>query len=187
MHVTSWYFHENSLIISFLFKECFTSSSVSPNDLEEKRENPQVDEKPYHCEFCEYCASRKSTLSNHLLIHSGDKPFKCDLCDYCAADKSALTRHLRTHSDDKPFKCPLCDYCASEKSTLTKHLWTHSDDKPFKCEFCEYSTKTSQGLLQHKKSQHPDIIFSCIMDNCTFETRDRYKFNEHMEKVHFHK
>ena len=49
-------------------------------------------------------------LLTHLKISliAGEKPFKCNVCDRAFAHKSTLNEHLNLHSDDKPYECPTC-------------------------------------------------------------------------------
>lgn len=66
--------------------------------------------KPFVCDYCEYTASKKSTMNLHIRLHTGEKPFKCDTCDYRTSDHNSLRRHKITHSGEKPYKCPYCSY-----------------------------------------------------------------------------
>lgn len=51
-----------------------------------------------HTGLSVYCVpediATKSTLQDHLNIHSGDRPYKCHCCDMDFKHKSALKKHL---------------------------------------------------------------------------------------------
>ncbi|XP_052753904.1 zinc finger protein 83-like [Galleria mellonella] len=79
---------------------------------------------PYSCDVCSKCFNRKSTLQQHLLIHTGENPYSCD-------------RHLIIHTGDKPYSCDECSKCFSQKAHLTQHLLIHTSDKPYCCDVYE--------------------------------------------------
>ena len=57
--------------------------------------------KRFECEFCEYSASRKEYLTNHVekkhadeLKDDEDEEFTCDVCHFVADDEDQLMDHL---------------------------------------------------------------------------------------------
>jgi KRAB domain-containing zinc finger protein len=53
-------------------------------------------------------------------VHEGDKPFNCDICNYCFSKRDKLKRHIASiHEGKKPLKCDICDYCCSQKNSET--------------------------------------------------------------------
>ena len=96
--------------------------------------------KPYKCETCEKCFSRKVYLVSHIQsVHAKVKPYKCNICDKCFQCQSNLKNHIRcVHEKAKPFNCQICARGFSLKKTLDTHIRVvHEGAKPHKCEVCE--------------------------------------------------
>lgn len=110
----------------------------------------------YQCLHCDYTASRRQHVKQHMATHLVDKPHKCLMCDYSASQKQSLVAHtLRFHYKRKPFKCDLCDYSAFRKQHVVVHMGKHMKEKPYKCDECDFQTSWKEYLSVHKKNLHP--------------------------------
>ncbi|XP_028968154.1 zinc finger protein 335 [Galendromus occidentalis] len=55
--------------------------------------NSEDPERRFQCEFCPFRAYTKTSIRQHMFLHTGEVPYKCDLCSYGARQKFHLDRH----------------------------------------------------------------------------------------------
>ena len=125
-------------------------------------------EKPYKCQVCGHSFINNGDLINHKFIHSGKKTYKCRICEKSFTQSCHLKRHNRIHTGEKPYKCQVCGCAFIDNYALTKHNLIHSGKRPYKCSKCEKSFTQSSHLKRHNRTHRGDKPNKCQVCGCSF-------------------
>ncbi|XP_027421571.1 zinc finger and BTB domain-containing protein 41 [Bos indicus x Bos taurus] len=106
------------------------------------------------CFICGKSVRERTTLKEHLRIHSGEKPHLCSICGQSFRHGSSYRLHLRVHHDDKRYECDECGKTFIRHDHLTKHKKIHSGEKAHQCEECGKCFGRRDHLTVHYKSVH---------------------------------
>lgn len=106
------------------------------------------------CFICGKSVRERTTLKEHLRIHSGEKPHLCSICGQSFRHGSSYRLHLRVHHDDKRYECEECGKSFIRHDHLTKHKKIHSGEKAHQCEECGKCFGRRDHLTVHYKSVH---------------------------------
>ncbi|XP_023593765.1 LOW QUALITY PROTEIN: zinc finger protein 709-like [Trichechus manatus latirostris] len=158
-------------------QECCKTYSPSSLILHKKF---RISDKPYECKECGKAFNHASSLTRHIITHSGVRPYEhiithsgvrpyeCKECGKAFSQSSSLTTHIRTHSGERPYECKECGKAFSRSSHLTTHTRTHSGERPYECKECGKAFSRSSHLISHKRTHSGERPYECKQCGKTF-------------------
>lgn len=115
----------------------------------------QTGKQTYHCTQCDYKATLKNRIREHMMVHTGEKPYKCQQCNYETRRYRDLKRHTTnsvcgaTTGTSNLRECPKCDFKTEVVADLNTHMKQHRSEKLFACLECDYTTTRRHDLKRH--------------------------------------
>ena len=128
---------------------------------------PNLTEKSFECDQCDYKCTTPGDLNIHKLIHSKEKTFKCDQCQHEFTTAGNLKIHKRIHTGEKPFECDQCEMKFTQSHHLKVHKRIHLNEKPYKCDQCEKMFSDPSNLRNHKRIHSKEKLYEC--DQCEYK------------------
>jgi uncharacterized Zn-finger protein len=111
----------------------YTKDYKSHPFLDMHRSKSHLKEKPYMCAYCGHSFRYMSSLTRHLVVHSGEKRYVCHICNKAFTQEAHLKTHSILHTGEKPFLCNICLMAFSRKGNLKRHLQVHKGNKASAC------------------------------------------------------
>ena len=78
----------------------------------------------------------------------------CNQCDYTATFRSNLYQHIKSRHEGKLIPCNQCNYKATHKDDLLTHINSRHEDVEFPCDKCNYKASRREYVLRHIKLSH---------------------------------
>ena len=105
---------------------------------------------------CEFTATRRDTLLNHVRKVHEDKGFPCEQCEYVAGTRQHLQRHVKgVHEGIKRI--------GTRKKEDEEIFWpSDHEGKRFYCELSDFSAKRKDKLNLHIRVVHEGLGKKCI-------------------------
>ena len=177
-------FSNTSTGMSEVKKECLTEMGIDLGNRKKlkSRGKPDLCERPFECDVCEYKAKTRRHLIQHKKMHSKEKPFECVQCDYKAKHRTHLKTHAKIHTgDSRPFHCDQCEYKARERGNMKIHMKSHTGEGPFECDMCQFKAKEWGSIIRHKRT-HDEKPYGC--DLCKYKGNTSSALSRHKTIYH---
>ena len=84
-----------------------------------------------------------------------------DQCNYKATEKGSLRQHIKSIHEGKQYPCVKCDYKATERGSLRQHIKSIHEGERYPCKKCDYKATQKGSLRQHIKSIHEGERYPC--------------------------
>ncbi|CAH0555901.1 unnamed protein product [Brassicogethes aeneus] len=105
--------------------------------------------KEFSCMICAKEFKYKSSLRDHMRVHTGDTKFKCAECDKICLNKRKLNEHTRIHTGEKPYTCSYCGKSFRTLTNMSEHQKTHTGERNHVCSKCGKSFFDARTLKKH--------------------------------------
>jgi len=111
----------------------------------------------YPCQFCHYKTENKSSLIQHMVIHTGEKPYQCEICNFKTGWKKSIVRHGLLPHKIKPV-VPIHD------PNVKFQRYIKFKERIYQCPSsgCHFKSGNVRGMISHSVIHKEKIMkFKC--------------------------
>ena len=138
------------------------------------------------CRDCEYIATKKSSLKEHVKrIHLKMKDtISCEICGKIFGSKSALHLHKQQIHEKIMYTCKEenCNFSARSRQYLKFHVESKHENKRYFCDKCNHTTFNKHLLKMHEAVHLDEKPNKC--DQCDYKSIKKGALKVHFQSVH---
>ena len=144
------------------------------------------DYETFFCQQCDYNCKHRQQLKIHIESKHEGKRYNCSQCDKKYTQIQDLNKHIKADHEGRRFKCDNCEFVSKTKTDVKRHKNIHhrSPEERIKyiCNFCSNVYLNEKYFKKHMKSNHfnGEKVHKC--DKCSYTTKYRGFFKQHVEK-----
>ncbi|CAH1776966.1 unnamed protein product, partial [Owenia fusiformis] len=148
----------------------------------------------FFCKVCQKSFTNRSTLLDHIKLHTGENLLSCSFCDvyYTMFDEMRkIPIHIKMKNrlqlvafdeTTQKFFCKVCQKSFTNRGSLLNHTRLHTGENLHNCSFCgKQFTKNSQ-LVSHERTHTGEKPFKCNI--CLKSFGDPSPLTRHMKTYH---
>lgn len=116
----------------------------------------------YYCDICSKGFFDRSSIIEHLNLHSGVKPHQCETCGMNFSLGTTLRAHrFKKHLELFDNICVICSKGFATRDGLESHMQQHQDARRFTCDFCGKQLTTAATLREHRRLHTGEAPYTC--------------------------
>ncbi|XP_023326220.1 RE1-silencing transcription factor isoform X4 [Eurytemora carolleeae] len=108
--------------------------------------------------------------------------FPCFECEYAATTRRLLKEHIESKHEVVVYPCVQCDYSATTAKNLRSHVECKHEGVRYPCLQCEYISNGRSDLRKHVRNKHEGVRYPCHI--CTYAATRPGDLKRHMERKH---
>ena len=119
---------------------------------------------------CNRAFAHKSTLNEHMNLHSEERPYECSACQRRFKQRKSLRSHrCQQEQVEEVFQCEVCGRHFINRKALALHRIHHETEtkgkepheKPFLCDVCARGFRNKYLLKAHQMTHSEEKRFEC--------------------------
>ena len=140
----------------------------------------------FNCNECDKAFFSVLGLEQHKkYVHNEKFKLCCNICNYQATLKHHLREHIEYKHEGVVYGCDKCDHQARTQRHLKQHIREHHESISYNCDQCDYSSVRKYRLKRHQLNQHEqnsvDVLITC--SHCDKAMLKRH-LKRHIRSVH---
>ena len=118
------------------------------------QENYSIFEHQTHRKTQTFKSLTESNVTKRKFVKTEIGKYACNQCDYKATQKGNMTQHIQSVHEGVKYACNQCAYQATQQSNLTTHIQSVHEGVKYACSHCDHQASKQSNLTMHVKRKH---------------------------------